>query len=286
MLFRIVLTVAAVCLSACGSDASSDDDGGGAPPDAGTGVSTVSGKLINHSLNRLAAQKTGETADFSGLRLDVVGQDALLAGDVTGLGGGLLDTSGCGAMGGCAFRFGGVDLAGASEGLVARVTDTRTSDPLWVTTETWTLGADDLAALQASGGDFADARAFALSRGAVDAVIAPLLGLDADELMARGLVFGLVYDGVSADGSGAPVAGATVAPSLAGMRVVYPNAMFSAAQSATGGQGVFLAVPDAAGPAASITFAVTPPAGSTATWDATPAVVHAGAVYFLRLYSR
>jgi len=148
-------------------------------------------------MNRLAATRTGRTPAYSGITLDIMAVDALTTGAAAVLGSGPLHKTMCAAMGGCAWSIADVGLRGAALGL-------------------------------------------AVSRDAVNAVIAPMVGLTGDEVMARGLVFGLVYnryDGRSADGSGAPVAGATVTAAGRALRIVYPNNMFSGTVSATASPG-------------------------------------------------
>lgn len=267
---------------ACGAEPAAP---AAAPADA---RAAVSGVAIHHSMNRLAATRTGRTPEYTGLTVEVVSVDALARGAADALASGPLVTSGCAAMGGCVWSLPDVALAGASLGLAARLRDGRAT-PLWVTTATGFASPADVAAAAASG-RFEDGRSFAVSRDAIDAVIAPMVGLTGDEVMARGFVFGLVYnryDGRAADGSGAPVVGATVTASAPGLRIVYPNGMFSGTAAATANQGTFLAVPSAPGTPATTTFTVTPPAGQSLTWDATRvAVVAPGAVYFAPMYAR
>jgi hypothetical protein len=245
----------------------------------------LTGAVIYHSLNRLAAEKGGVTPDYSALALSILGEGALLTDPLgSPLATGPLASSGCPMMGGCPFSFANIDYSGASVGLAARVADTR-STPVWVTTETGWMSTAKLAAFQKSGGTYDGARAFALSRDVIDSILAKLVGLSGDEVMARGLVFGLVYSTQSSSTmSGEPVSGATVKPSGTGLTVVYPTTRFDSTQATTGGQGVFLLVPAAAGAPTSVTVTVTPPSGQTLTWDAAQAaVLRPGVVYFMIL---
>lgn len=259
----------------------------GAPTPAAR--ATVSGAAIHHSMNRLASMRTGRTPAYSDITLDIMAVDALTTGAQAVLGSGALDTAACPAMGGCAWSVADVGLPGASLGLAARLRDNRSSGALWVTTATGFASPAEVAAAAAAG-RFEDGRAFAVSRDAIDAVIAPMVGLTGDEVMARGFVFGLVYsryDGRATDGSGTPVVGATVAAPGRALRVVYPNNMFSGTVGATASQGAFLAVPEAVGAPGAVTFTVTPPAGQTLSWDATrAAAVAPGVVYFAPMYAR
>lgn len=257
----------------------------------GTGTATVAGVAINHSMNRLAAGRTGRTPEYSNLRVEAVSVDALAASGASApaLAGSALETSMCGSMGGCAWSIGGVNLGGFTQGLAARLRDNRASGQLWVTTMTDSASPAQVTA-SATTGRFEDGRAFAVSRDAIDTVIAPMVGLTGDQVMERGFVFGLVYNpysGRAADGSGTPVVGATVRASSSALRIVYPNNMFSGTASATANQGAFLAVPNSTGAASTTTFTVTPPSGGTQTWDSTRvAVVAPGAVYFIPMYAR
>lgn len=268
-----------------GPDATHDD----AAPDAPSGArGVVSGVAIYHSMNRLAAQRTGNTPAYSGLTLEVASVDALARGAADALGGAPFDSAACLAMGGCAWSLPDVALPAVTLGLASRLRDGRAT-PLWVTAATGIASPAEAAAAAASG-RFEDGRAFVVSRDAIDAVVAPMVGLTGDEVMARGFVFGLVYDRAgsrAADGSGTPIVGATVTASAPGVRVVYPNNMFSGTVGATASQGAFLAVPSAAGAPVTVTFAVAPPAGQSLAWDATRAAVIApGLVYFTPMYAR
>lgn len=237
-----------------------------------------------HSLNKLVMTK----AEYSGLEVALVDEGRLLAdAGAAPMAKVALDTSANQTTGQTKFSFPGVDLSGASIGIAVRVSDTRAT-PLWVTTETSSIDAAALASIQSSGAGFSSAVGFALSRDGFDGKVATLAGVAADELLARGVIFGLVYDGISADGSGTPVAGATVTPSDATFTVIYPTGNFSGTQASTANQGVFFAIPSAASAAPrSVTFTVTPPAGQSLSWDTTlPAIVRSNAMFFLRLYAK
>jgi len=287
-LFAVLMTM----LLGCG-------DGGGVPGpigDAGpattvdvpsTAVISTAGFTINHSMNRLASMRTGRTVAYEQLTLEVASADALIAGGSTALGTTPLDTTACPAMGGCAWSVANIALGGVTLGLAARLRDNRAT-PLWVTTTTGFASPANLNTA-AGTGRFDNGRAFAVTRDAIDGVIAPLVGLSGDEVMARGFVFGLVYDrasDASADGSGAPVMGATVASNSAGLRIVYPNNMFSGTVASTGSQGVFLAIPNAPGAAGPVTFVIAPPGDRTLTWDPHRVAVTApGVVHFTPMYA-
>jgi hypothetical protein len=290
---RLLLCLSIACLAACGDGEAASPDAAPAPDGGDASVPsavTLSGVLIKHSMNRLADQRTGRSPAYTDLSLDAVSVDALATGaTATALATAALDTAACPAMGGCAWSLPGANLAGVTLGLGARVRDNRASGQLWVTTVTGFASPTDVAAARQSG-RFTDGRAFSVSRDAIDAVIAPMVGLTGAQVMERGLIFGLVYDvstGAAADGSGTPIVGATVAANRGNLRIVYPNNTFSGTASATASQGAFLAVPDAAGPVTATTFTVTPPAGRNLTWDATRTmVVIPDAVYFAPMYAR
>jgi hypothetical protein len=282
----LLLCAALACGERAGATSSGETAGsGGGGGGAATGP-VMTGAVIYHSLNRLAAEKSGVTPDYSALTISILGEGALLTDPVgSPLATGPLISSGCPMKGGCPFSFANIDVSGASIGLAARVADTR-SAPVWVTTETGSMSTAKLATFQKSGGTYDGGRAFALSRDAIDSILAKLVGLSGDEVMARGLVFGLVYGSASSSTmSGEPVPGATVKPSGSGLTVVYPTTKFDSTQATTGGQGAFLLVPAAAGAPTSVTVTVTPPSGQTLTWDAAQAaVLRPGAVYFMTLY--
>lgn len=276
MTVRALAVLLAVPLLFACDDASTD----------GTGGSTdgVEGGVVYHSLNKLVMT----TAEYSGLEVALVDEGKLLAdANAAPIAAVALDTPANPSTGQTKFAFPGVDFTGASVGVAVRVADTRAT-PLWITTETSSIDAAALASMESSGGGFSSAVGFALSRDAFDGKVATLAGVAPDELLARGVIFGLVYDGISADGSGTPVTGATVAPSDASFTVIYPTGNFSGTQSTTGNQGVFLAIPSASSAAPkSVTFTVTPPAGQSLAWDsALPAIVRANAMFFIRLFAK
>ncbi len=290
-----LLTLLGLSLAACGQDdvvAAPYDAGDASPvavdvsPDA---QATTSGVAINHSMNRLAAGRTGRTPAYNDITLEIASVDALTAGSAAVLGTTALNTSACSAMGGCAWSVAGVELSGATLGLAARLRDNRTASALWVTTATGFAGPADVNTAGTTG-LYGNGRAFAVSRDAIDTVIAPLVGLTGDEVMARGFIFGLIYnryEGGAGDGSGTPVVGAAVSASVPSMRIVYPNNMFSGTVGSTASQGAFLAVPDAPGGALAVRFLVTPPRGESLSWDATRVTVSApGLVYFTPMYAR
>ncbi len=263
-------------LVGCSEDTGAANDGGMASDAAAPagedaapapGAVDVTLGIVNHSLNRLAAG-TEARPELTGVEVGVLAVDAVLADvDAAPLAVEPLATP-CGAP--CVHALGAVPSPGG--GLLSLVRGEG-----WM--PTWTgIGT-------AVGGRIDDGRGFALSAAAVDDVLAPLLGLSGDELRARGVVFGLVYSGASADGSGQPLIGATVTASDPDFTVVYPDGRFARLIDATAMQGVFVAVPSAAAGIGTVSFEVTPPAGTDLRWDATAAAIRApGRVYFHLMY--
>lgn len=252
--------------------------GCGAGEDAGTAceADVVDGQVVFHSLNRLAAERSGRAIDATGLVAAAVDLDALASSTSmvplaeVGLAGEACEQASTGSCGYslelCRDAAGGAGAPGIA------IRDGRSDAPLWLTT------AQPL-----------DAKAsFAVTRDTLDTVVAPLLGLDADELLRRGVIFGLVYSSSAAtSGQGVALAGATVTASDPSVTVVHPTTTFDGSGAATGRQGVFLAIPREPGAVASTTFRVTPPAGVDHTWDdAQVARFIPGAMFFQVMFAR
>jgi hypothetical protein len=279
------LFVSIFVLVGCGGGTASGVDAGGTTdtgPRSDSGPSTgvaVSGGIIYHSMNRLATEMSGTTPEYSQVTVDLLSQAALLSGSTTPLAS-VPITTGCMASGMCAFTLPSSDIASATGGLVIGLRDDRAT-PIWVPSWTGTASGADAAAAAAAG-SLTDARAFIVSQEAFDLVLAPMTAVASAELLARGVVFGLVYDE-----AGRPITGATVAPAgRSDITIVYPNGMFTGTASSTTTQGAFLAVP-AAAPSSpeELTFTVTPPSGSTLTWPTTqPALLAPGVLSFTLLY--
>jgi hypothetical protein len=278
--------VLSLWLVACGGSPAAGDDAGMHARDGGGGADTgpaasghVTGGVIYHSVNRLAAMTSGDP-EYTMIDVDIHSQAALAASaTATPLATAPLQTTGCGTSGMCPFDVGGVTLASASGGLVVGLRDGH-SPALWVPTWTGTASAADVTS---AGDSFADARAFIVSQHGFDDVLAPIAGVAPTDLLARGVVFGLVYDA-----SGMPITGATVAVvGRSDVTIVYPNGNFSGTATSTTMQGSFMAVPAAAGTSvAELTFTVTPPSGSTLTWiQDQPALLAPGVLSFSLLYA-
>jgi hypothetical protein len=216
----------------------------------------VAGQVVLHSLNRLAAERSGRAIDATGLVAVAVDLDALATGTEAaplaeiGLAGEACEQASAGSCGYSIELCRDAAAGAGAPGIAIR--DGRSDAPLWLTT------AQPL-----------DAKAaFAVTRDALDGVVAPLLGLDADELLRRGVIFGLVYSSsAGASGQGVALAGATVTASDDSVTVVHPNTTFDGFGTATARQGVFLAIPREPGAVVSTTFRVTPPAGVDLAWD-------------------
>jgi hypothetical protein len=229
----------------------------------------VSGHTVQHSLTRLAAEQSGQLPQFSDLVVELhdpgsfaeSGQSLLLSAP--------LETDDCGGESPCTWAFSEVQIPDAAPGLVASIRDGRSSAPLWVPTWATIADPDTLVELAVSGEALAGAETFALTYDAIETVIGPLIGLDEASILERGLVVGVVGGQPASDGHVPPVAGCTVLPGTSGQTIYYPNSNVSALTTTTANQGIFFAVPDAAGGVLSTTYAITPPDGQTLTWDST-----------------
>jgi hypothetical protein len=232
---------------------------GGDVEPAGTAceAESVEGHVVFHSLNRLASGRSGRPIDPTGLVASVVHLDALASGaSPEPLAETELVGEGCAqaSNGSCGFSldFCRDDVVGGGD-LGITIGDEDSGDAsLWLTT------AQPL-----------DAKApFAVTRDALETVIAPLLGEGGDDVLRRGVIFGLVYSSsAGASGQGTALAGATVTASDEAVSVVYPTTTFDGFGTATGRQGIFLAIAGADGAASTTTFRVTPPAGIDLSWD-------------------
>lgn len=259
-------------LCACSGDDGAGSGGGDA---SGSGVVEVSGGTIYHSINRLATELSGDIPDYSGLAVELFALESLQTNANPRALASTPLPSGCSTTRSCDWTLGEVNLGTVKEGLVARLADPR-SEPIWVSTFTRFLDATELAAAKNAGQTDAG-RAFAVSREAVRVVLEPIAGLDAEELLARGFIFGLVYDP-----SGAPISGATVEPGNPDLTIVYPNDRFTGVEAETTMQGAFLAIAFEAD-AAPTTLTVTAPS-SGLTWDPSElGLTVPGSIYFALL---
>lgn len=293
--FIVALTIASSSTACEPSDETSAGavSTGAACEDSGenaNGSIDVAGSVIFHSMNKLASGRTGQSIDYSGLVVGVVDLNGLSSGaPAAPLAEASLSAEGCASptAASCVFCFIDANIAGSSAGLGVAVRDGRTSDPLWITAVRGVASSDRLAELQTSGAPLDNASPFAVTRDALDAVVASLTGLSGDELMQRGVLFGLIYSNTLSSGErGEPVAGATVTASDGDVTIVYPSSNFSGVGSATANQGAFLAVPNAPGAAATATFTVTPPSSASQTWDATQTGLFVpDAMYFHVMYA-
>ena len=152
--------------------------GDGEPAGTACEADVVEGQVVFHSLNRLAAERSGRAIDATGLVAAAVDLDALASGASpeplaeVGLVG---EECAQASTGSCRFSLEicrDADAGNGAPGIAIR--DGRSDAPLWLTT------AQPL-----------DAKAsFAVTRDALDTVVAPLLGRRGEELMRRGVIFG------------------------------------------------------------------------------------------------
>jgi hypothetical protein len=233
----------------------------------------VGGNLVFHSMNRLATERSGKEVEYSHLVTEIVDLNAMSNSvDAAPLAQISLATDSCGGSSSdpCAYCSSNTNIESNTGDLGAMIRDDRTNDAVWISAVTGIATNEELLELQAAGKALDPRTAFAVTRDAVDSVVAPLAGLNGDELMARGVLFGLIYSTTQSSGDrGEPVAGATVTSSDDNVTIVYPNTNFSSTTSATAGQGVFLAIPKVAGASKTASFTVKPPSGEAHTWDAT-----------------
>lgn len=254
------------------------------------GLIDIGGSVIFHSMNRLATERTGNEVEYEHLLVEIVDLNALSSSeDITPLARFSLSTEGCGGSGSelCAYCSGATSIAGITGGIGTVLRDDRTSDAVWMRAITGIATKEQLAELQNAAKPLDPRNAFAVTHDALESVIAPLTGLTADELMARGVIFGLIYSNTQSSGErGTPISGATVTPSDDNVMIVYPNANFSGKASETAKQGVFLAIPKTVDTVKTTSFTVKPPAGESQTWDASRlGFFSPGAVYFHVMYA-
>ncbi|HEY2731040.1 MAG TPA: hypothetical protein VGK52_13945 [Polyangia bacterium] len=247
----------------------------GAAGSNGTVHVSISGTAAPHPLNQALLMKN---EDFSMLKIAIVNPtEVILNPDATPLGSMALDTSAanCDATTGCKWTLAGVDITNLSIGLVGTLEDTRTGTArLWVKTGTGMGTAADLAAVRAAPAPIVDRRAFAVSRE-LEAALGQFVGqvlkitLAPGDLETRGFLIGHVVGKLSEGPMPAGVAGATVS-AMGNFDVIYPNATFSGAGTATAATGIFLMVPrptDAGAFEPVVTmWDVVPPAADTRTW--------------------
>jgi hypothetical protein len=264
----------AVSLMACGSEAEVCDEI--TAGDASAFLS-VDGHTIQHSLCEKASELSGEPIDASGLLIELIDPAALGDSGIP-VATQPLDTSIPGGQP-ADWSFTGAALPDTSDALLASITDSRDQDPLWVTTYATIADAATLDDLRASYGRIQYVRTFALTRDVIDSVVAPLLGFSGDDLLARGLLIGIVVDQAESCGEQPPaVSDCTVSADRPEITISYPNSTVSGLADETAKQGMFFAVPDAAGSPSTASFSVTPGLFDSREWDTSSVWIVPGAV--------
>jgi hypothetical protein len=253
----LLLALPALCLAAC-------DDGDDTPDGP---YLYVTGTTVMNSLNRLASDTSGEAIDFSDLVVELYDSAALGQAGAAPLADAPIDFTDCGDESPCDWSFGGVVLPDTATALVASIRDGRSSDPLWATTWATIASQEQLEALRSSHGSLKDTHTFAFTYDTVETVIAPLVGLSGEELLARGVVVGLTGGPVSGDERVPAVVGCTVRSSLPDVSIYYPTSNAQGLTDATANQGLFFAVPPASDTVQRVGFTITPPDGEDYTWD-------------------
>lgn len=254
-------------------------------PAPASGKLSITGGNVNHSMNRLAEEKSGKTAEYSQLEVQIVSNDALAKdANAAALATAALNTTACQKQ--CSWTFDGLDVTGVTLGLSARIRDTRTSGAQWITTVTTAIPQVNVTSATQSGAAYKLGHSFGVTRDAIDTVMAPMVGLTADEVLARGVVFGIIYSTAEAEGtSGTPLVGATVTPADPAVTIVYPNGTFSGTSEATAAQGAFFAIPKAGTPSGTLAYTINNPAGQTLKWDATNVgVIVPGSMHLVPIY--
>jgi len=207
--------------------------------------------------------------------------------------GGPSDAAAAGAAG-CPFSFPSVNIAGITLGLVGKIEDMRTTNPIWVKTGTGAGTAAFINMEKTSRAPITGRQLFALSKttqSALAQLVSGVLGatdagaaVTGDQMQARGYMIGHVVGKLS---EGAPpVAGATVTvPSTVQNQIdiIYPNATFSGAGTSTASHGIILAVPKQVATPAPIIAAWTVhgPSGSPLTWQIYTSGTQPGAAFVL-----
>ncbi len=227
---------------------------------------SVTGFTIQHSLSKKAAEASGQALDLSNLVVDLI--DPGLEGDdgPLTLASAPFDTSG--SQGPFPWSFSGIDVPTTVSALMASIRDGRTSDPLWVTTWAFQATNASLTQLRETSGALGDVHTFALTYDTLYYVIGPLVGLSGDELLARGMVLGVVSDQASSCGEAAPaVSGRVVTSSQSDLTIYYPNSTVSDLSDETANQGIFFAIPNAPGGIVQASFSVTSDADDSLQWE-------------------
>jgi len=278
-------------MGAAGStgEAGSSAAGSSAAGAGGSGKTlvTISGVAAPHPLNAALMQ----TADFSMIKVAIADPAAtIIDPSAPPLGSMALDTSAGNCdptTGACKWSLPGIDITKQTLGLVGTLEDTRTGDArLWVKTGTGMGTAADLAAVRAAPAPITNRQAFIVSRK-LEAALGQFVGavlkkaFAPGDLEARGFLIGHIVDKLSSAPMPAGVAGAKVstladcgmAAADAGaststcLDIIYPNADFSGAGTATSVTGIFLAVPRATMPVVTM-WNVVPPTNDTRGWTA------------------
>jgi hypothetical protein len=262
------LLAALVCAGACGKVKQPSPSGAGGAGGASPILVTVSGAAAPHPLDAAL----GADADFSQLRVSIVDPSEVILDPSAKLGSMVLDTSmsNCDQAVGCQWTLSGIDISKQNLGLVGMLEDLRVGDArLWVKTGTGMGTAMDLEAVRAAPAPITGRRAFVVSR-ALEAKLAAFVSAALNETFAagdletRGFLIGHVVDKLSSAPTPAGVAGATVS-ATGQLKIIYPDATFTAAGTATSESGIFLMVPLEAKTVITMFDVVMPP-GDRRTW--------------------
>lgn len=186
--------------------------------------------------------------------------------------------SGCEEVG-CAWQLPKLNIASTNAGLVALlVGNTDSSRSLWAPVYTHIVNTDYVTYSQKHHSKLSsNAPAYAMSQQAVTKV-AKLLSLDANELIARGLVIGMVVGKDPTDHSGGlpgPITGAQITLSSeqnATMQLYYPNATYSGENTAksTNSDGVFWLFGKKTGGVPTTTTLAIAATGQSLSWNQRP----------------
>ena len=235
--FRSVVALATVAFAACGSSDDSEDTS------TNTGSSVVqsvkvsfSGALqidpVSWGVNQQVVANGGTALSFTNdVTIEIVSGGAVAAAGTAApaLGSVAVDPASCqpsttfGFQ--CAFTVADVDLTKAALGIVALIKDGRDS-PQFVLTNSGIFGGTTLAASIEAGADIENVNLFVISKEALTQY-APYTAADnggtaltADEIVARGFMFGLTL----AETTLAPVGGVAVTSASDAIDLYFPQA--------------------------------------------------------------
>lgn len=272
-----VCGIVSFCLAACGST----DSG------SSSGTASLINVAVTGSSATLSVPSTETLPTFSDMDIRLYDANTIWSDPVGGsdpnatplLSEAIASLQSSCSGAGCTWQLSKLNIASTDAGLVALlVGNTNASRALWAPVYTNIVNADYMAYSQKHHSKLSsNAPAYAMSQQAVTK-IGKLLSIDPNELIARGLVVGIVVGKDPTNNSGglpSAVSGAVVtltSDQNATMQLYYPNATYSGENTAksTNSDGIFWLYGRQTGTAPITTTLAIAASGQSLSWDDRP----------------